>query len=49
MATYKVVFTDDASRDLFDIYTYVATEDSIARADKLIEALKIAQSWACAP
>ncbi|MFQ6113241.1 MAG: type II toxin-antitoxin system RelE/ParE family toxin [bacterium] len=40
MTTYEVVFTDDARQDLFDIYTYIAIEDSIAKADKLIESLK---------
>lgn len=42
MTTYKVVFTDYASQDLFDIYCYAAAEHSTANADKLLQSLKTA-------
>jgi toxin ParE1/3/4 len=40
MTTYKVVFTDYASYDLFDVYCYVAMDRSTTVADKLIQSLK---------
>jgi len=40
MKTYEVVVDTDAEDDLFDIYRYVAFNDSIAQADKLLGHLK---------
>lgn len=39
MRTYEVVVDTDAEEDLFDIYRYVAFNDSLERADKLIARL----------
>jgi toxin ParE1/3/4 len=36
----NVVFDQDAEDDLFDIYAFVALNDSVERADKLLEALR---------
>lgn len=36
---FKVVFDQDAEEDLFDIYTFVALNDSVAKADRLFAAL----------
>jgi toxin ParE1/3/4 len=40
MKTYDVIFDQDAEDDLFDIYAFVAANDSVERADKLFAALK---------
>ena len=40
MKKYSVFIDDDAEDDLFDIYTYVALNDSLERADKLFSALR---------
>ena len=41
MKKYNVVFDNSAEDDLYEIYTYVALNDSIERADKLFAALRI--------
>lgn len=40
MKKYSVIFDQDAEDDLFDIYAFVAMNDSVERADKLLEALQ---------
>lgn len=40
MKKYNVVFDNSAEDDLYEIYTYVATNDSVERADKLFNALR---------
>ena len=40
MKKYSVFIDHDAEDDLFDIYTYVAPNDSLERADKLFYALR---------
>ena len=40
MITYEVVVDTDAEVDLFDIYRYVAFNDSTAQTDKLLAHLK---------
>lgn len=40
MKKFDVVFDKDAEDDLFDIYSFVAVNDSIERADKLFSALR---------
>lgn len=40
MKTYDVVFDHDAEDDLFDIYAFVAVNDSVDKADKLFTALR---------
>ena len=40
MKKYDVRVDTDGEDDLFDIYSYVALNDSIERADRLYEALK---------
>ncbi len=40
MKKYKVIFDNYAEEDLFEIYTFVALNDSIEHADKLFEAFK---------
>jgi len=40
MKKYDVIFDQDAEEDLFDIYTYVAMNDSVERADRLLRALR---------
>jgi toxin ParE1/3/4 len=42
MKTYSVVFDISAGEDLVDIYKYVATNESIERADKLYLSLRSA-------
>jgi len=37
---YEVFLTNDAEDDIFDIYTYVAENDSQIKADRLFEKLK---------
>jgi len=38
--TYSVFFVADAEKDLYDIYRFVATHDSVARAEKLLQHLE---------
>lgn len=40
MKRFDVVFDTDAEDDLFDIYAYVAVNDSVVSADKLFAALR---------
>ena len=40
MKTYDVVMDAEAEEDLFDIYRYVALNDSEAQADRLLAQLK---------
>ena len=40
MKKFDVVFDTNAEDDVFDIYAYVAVNDSIERADKLLSALR---------
>jgi toxin ParE1/3/4 len=40
MKKYDVVFDHDAEDDLFDIYAFVAMNDSVERADRLFAALR---------
>lgn len=40
MKTYKVYFDIDAEEDMFDIYRYVALNDSVERAEKLFQSLR---------
>jgi toxin ParE1/3/4 len=40
MKKYEVVVDKDAEDDLFDIYTYIALNDSIEKADQLFSALR---------
>jgi toxin ParE1/3/4 len=40
MKTYKVYFDIDAGEDLFEIFRYVALNDSVERADKLFQSLR---------
>jgi toxin ParE1/3/4 len=40
MKKYDVKFDQDAEDDLFDIYTFVATSDSLEKADRLFVALR---------
>jgi toxin ParE1/3/4 len=40
MKTYKVYFDIDAEEDLFNIFRYVALNDSVDRADKLFQSLR---------
>ena len=40
MKKYDVIVDMDAEDDLFDIYTYVALNDSIERADRLFTGLR---------
>jgi toxin ParE1/3/4 len=40
MKKFDVIVDQDAEDDLFDIYTYVALNDSIERADRLFSALR---------
>lgn len=40
MKRYNVIFDQYAEDDLFDVYAFVAMNDSVARADKLLEALR---------
>jgi toxin ParE1/3/4 len=40
MTKYKVIFDQDAEHDLFDIYTFVAENDSVEKADRLFAALR---------
>ena len=40
MKRFSVVVDNDAEDDLFDIYTYVALNDSVEYADKLLGALR---------
>ncbi|MEK7251354.1 MAG: type II toxin-antitoxin system RelE/ParE family toxin [Bacteroidota bacterium] len=37
---YQVMMSDDAEADLFDIFKYVATSESVARANVLMEKLE---------
>ena len=38
---FKVHLVEDAEEDLFDIYRYVAQNDSIEKADKLLDNLEM--------
>jgi toxin ParE1/3/4 len=40
MKTYNVIFDQDVEDDIFDIYAFVAMNDSVERADKLLDALR---------
>lgn len=40
MKRYRVRISDDAEADIFDIYRFVATEDSVERADYVLEELE---------
>ena len=40
MKKYNIVFDNSAEDDLFEIYSYVAINDSVERADKLFNALR---------
>jgi len=40
MRKYKVLLDNEAEDDLFDIYRYVALNDSVRQADRLLAALK---------
>jgi len=40
MKKYDVIFDRDAEEDLFDIYAFVAMNDSVERADRLFAALR---------
>jgi toxin ParE1/3/4 len=40
MKTYNVVFDNAAEDDLYELYTYVARNDSIERADKIFNSLR---------
>ena len=40
MKKYDVIFDRDAEDDLFDIYAFVAMNDSVERADRLFAALR---------
>ena len=40
MKKYNVFFDTDAEDDLFEIYSYVALNDSIESADKLFSSLR---------
>jgi len=40
MRKYDVIFDEDAQDDLFDIYAFVALNDSVDRADRLFAALR---------
>ena len=40
MKKYDVIFDHDAEDDLFDIYAFVAMNDSVERADRLFVALR---------
>ena len=40
MKNYDVRFDHDAENDLFDIYAFVAMNDSVERADRLFAALR---------
>jgi toxin ParE1/3/4 len=40
MKIYNVLFENSAEDDLYDIYTYVAINDSVERADKLFAVLR---------
>ena len=37
---YEVFFIEDAEEDIFEIYNYVAFNDSIGKADNLFEKLQ---------
>jgi toxin ParE1/3/4 len=48
--TFEVVLTEDAERDLEDIYTYIAIHDSRRNAEHVLDRLlEIAESLASAP
>ena len=38
--TLEVFFSEDAARDLEDIYTYIAEQDGTARAEQILTALE---------
>jgi toxin ParE1/3/4 len=40
MKKYDVIFDRDAEDDLFDIYAFVAVNESVERADRLFAALR---------
>jgi toxin ParE1/3/4 len=40
MKKYNVIFDNSAEDDLYEIYTYIAINDSVERADKLFNALR---------
>jgi toxin ParE1/3/4 len=47
---FQVVLTEDAERDLEDLYTYIATHESLQSAEHVLgRILEIAESLAAAP
>jgi toxin ParE1/3/4 len=40
MKEYRVIVDDEAEDDLFEIYSYVALNDSVERADKLYSSIR---------
>lgn len=40
MSRYRVRIVEDAEQDLIELYTYVATHDSVDKADHLLDALQ---------
>lgn len=40
MSRYRVRMVEDAEQDLIELYTYVATHDSVDKADDLLAALE---------
>jgi toxin ParE1/3/4 len=47
---FQVVLTEDAERDLEDLYTYIATHDSLQSPERVLSRfLEIADSLAAAP
>lgn len=47
---FQVVLTEDAERDLEDLFTYIATHDSLHSAERVLSRiLEIADSLAAAP
>ena len=47
---FQVVLTEDAERDLADLYTYIATHDSLRSAERVVSRIiEIADSLAAAP
>jgi toxin ParE1/3/4 len=47
---FQVVLTEDAERDLEDLYTYIATHDSLQSAERVLDRIpEITDSLAAAP
>jgi toxin ParE1/3/4 len=50
MSRYPILLTEDAERDLEDIYTYIAKSDSPANAERVLDGLlKAAEALATHP